>query len=196
MIHRLIILCSIFILYAPLIAVEVEAEAARQAEKKPQSNQPATTILPQEPSLERTHADERADELMKKLAEQRRGPDAETLKLVQEAELLLRKAEAYILVEQPLDAGRVLASAQLLLKELTPQQQQAARAHISAMSQRMYVVAQALFAQNENMPLDTEKDKESAEVGVPILKKNTMPAHSQGKKTKSIQNVSNDTEKP
>ena len=100
-----------------------------------------------------------ADNLIKEIEEQRLGPDVETIKLVAAIDLLARKAEAYVLVEQPLDASRLLEQVQLAIGQLSKEQLARAKKQITGVEQRMYVVAQVIFEHSKTMKLDSKEDQ-------------------------------------
>ncbi len=109
---------------------------------------------------EKKAAEKRADDLIKEMAEKRLSVDPATKKDLDQIDLLTRKAEAYVLVEQPADAGRMLSAAQELITTYEKDKRTELRQAIKGYEKRLTVVAQAVLKYTATIDLDEKDDSE------------------------------------
>lgn len=113
----------------------------------------------QQPSdAEKKAAEQRADNIIKELETTRLSVDPVSKKDLDQIDLLTRKAEAYILVEQPADAGQMLTDAQTVIAKYETDKRSELRRAINAYEQRLVVVAQALLKYTRSVDLDEKKE--------------------------------------
>ncbi len=116
-------------------------------------------------------ASERADALIKELAAQRLDLDDACKADLALIDLLTRKAEAYALVEQPVDAGRMLAEAQAKIAIYQDDQRSQLRDILKDYSARLFVIAQTVLAHTATLDLeDKQADPAKTQATAPSSK--------------------------
>ena len=76
---------------------------------------------------------------------------------IQALDLLVRKAEAYVLVEQPIDAGRMMSAAHEIIKKYQADQRDQMQALLKEYSKRLSQVAQVVLKHTAQIDLDEDK---------------------------------------
>ena len=76
---------------------------------------------------------------------------------IQALDLLVRKAEAYVLVEQPIDAGRMMSAAHEIIKKYQADQREQMQALLKEYSKRLSQVAQVVLKHTAQIDLDDDK---------------------------------------
>lgn len=108
---------------------------------------------------DKSKAADRADQLMQELKQSRVAVDEETASDFKKVDLLTRKAEAYILVEQPIDAGRMLDQVREILEEYKADKRSAVKDRIRSYNQRLLPVAKAVLEHSASINLDEDADQ-------------------------------------
>ena len=106
---------------------------------------------------QRQSAEQRAEALMKDLAAKQADLDDEARASIKKLDLLTRKAEAYILVEQPVDAGRMLAEAQELLEQYQDDPRDQLKQALKGYKSRLLNVGQVVLNHTASFDLSTKK---------------------------------------
>lgn len=101
-------------------------------------------------------AEQLAQAYMQELTQKRAQLDEPAHKDIQALDLLVRKAEAYVLVEQPIDAGRMMSAAHDIIKKYQDDQRDQMRALLKTYSKRLSHVAQVVLKHTAQLDLDPE----------------------------------------
>ena len=111
----------------------------------------------------RSKAEARAEALMKELAHKQAELGKEEWKDLADLDLLVRKAEAYVLVEQPIDAGRMMDQAHVLIKKHQADKRDAMSTKLKAYSNRLSSVAQIVLSHTATIDLSEKKPVKAPE---------------------------------